>query len=84
MRLLGALEVCVADELRPVGGPRQRALVSVLALSAVSMVGLDELIDTLWDEAPPDRAAQMTDGVRQPRLYLVAYPVSPLSVNGAV
>ena len=56
MRLLGALEVLLADEPRAVGGPRPRALVSLLALAAGSMVSTAELVDTLWEDEPPDTA----------------------------
>jgi predicted ATPase/DNA-binding SARP family transcriptional activator len=56
VRLLGALEVRVGDELRPMGGPRQRALIGLLALSAGSLKSVSELVDTLWDDEPPAQA----------------------------
>ncbi len=54
--VLGALEVRVGDELKPMGGPRQRALISLLALSAGSLMSTAELVDTLWDDEPPAQA----------------------------
>jgi predicted ATPase/DNA-binding SARP family transcriptional activator len=54
--VLGALEVRVGDELKAMGGPRQRALISLLALSAGSLMSTAELVDTLWDDEPPPQA----------------------------
>ncbi|WP_394621468.1 BTAD domain-containing putative transcriptional regulator [Lentzea sp. JNUCC 0626] len=53
VQLLG--EVCAwrgFDEL-PLGSARQRALFSVLALRANTVVSRDELVDAIWGDAPP-------------------------------
>src|SRR5919107_5978689 len=57
VRVLGPLEV--VDGGRPVGlgGPMQRAVLALLALEPGRVVSLDRLVDGLWGEAPPARAA---------------------------
>jgi len=56
-RILGPLEVW--DEGREVsmGGPRPRALLAVLLLHPNEVVAADRLIDELWGEDSPERAA---------------------------
>ena len=46
------------EEGRPiaVGGPRQRAVLAVLALHPNDVVSRDRLIDELWGQAPPETA----------------------------
>ena len=56
LRLLGPLEARLDGVLLAVGGPRQRALLALLALAAGTPVPVSELIDLLWDEAPPPTA----------------------------
>jgi hypothetical protein len=56
-RLLGPLEVVSDRAVLPVGGPRQRALLAFLLLSANQIVARDRLIDALWGESPPATAA---------------------------
>ena len=55
-RILGPLEVL--GERGPVvlGGPRQRALLTVLLLEAGRVVATDRLVDLLWGEAAPRTA----------------------------
>jgi DNA-binding SARP family transcriptional activator len=55
-RILGPLEVI--DRGRPVelGGPRQRAVLTALILSANRDASADRLIDDLWGERPPASA----------------------------
>ncbi len=57
-RILGPLEVL--DEGRPValGGSRQRALLALLLLHANETLSTDRLIDELWGERPPAKAAK--------------------------
>jgi DNA-binding SARP family transcriptional activator len=55
-RILGPLEVRIDGIAVPIGGPRQRALLAVLLLSANRVVSRDRLIDELLDGAPTDRA----------------------------
>ena len=56
--ILGPLEAL--NEGRPValGGSRQRALLALLLLHANEMLGTDRLIEGLWGERPPSRAAK--------------------------
>ncbi len=56
-RILGPLEVW--DEGREVslGGPKRRALLAVLLLHPNEVVSADRLIDELWGEDSPERAA---------------------------
>jgi predicted ATPase/DNA-binding SARP family transcriptional activator len=56
-RLLGPLEVEAGGAVLPVGGPRQRALLAYLLLYANEVVSDSRLIDALWGEEPPSRAA---------------------------
>jgi DNA-binding SARP family transcriptional activator/predicted ATPase len=58
--VLGPVEVRdAAGRPVPLGPPRQRALLAVLALSAGRMVPLSRLVDELWGEAVPDSASKM-------------------------
>jgi predicted ATPase/DNA-binding SARP family transcriptional activator len=51
--LLGPLEVHEGDHRIPIGSPRQRAALALLALDAGRVVSADRLIDGLWgDDAP--------------------------------
>jgi DNA-binding SARP family transcriptional activator/class 3 adenylate cyclase len=56
-RILGPLEVAEGGRLLPVGGGKQRALLSVLIINAGRVVSIDQLIDALWGERPPETAA---------------------------
>ncbi|MBV9797678.1 MAG: winged helix-turn-helix domain-containing protein [Solirubrobacterales bacterium] len=56
-RLLGPLEVWRDGRQLAVGGAKPRALLAILLLRAGRVVPTDELIDALWDEHPPERAA---------------------------
>jgi predicted ATPase/class 3 adenylate cyclase len=56
-RVLGPLEVLEGDELLPLGGARQRALLALLVLNANQIVPRDRLIAELWRDDPPDSAA---------------------------
>jgi DNA-binding SARP family transcriptional activator len=55
-RVLGPLEAYDGGKRVPVGGAKQRALLAVLLLNANRVVPLDRLIDTLWEEEPPETA----------------------------
>jgi len=54
--LLGPLEVRTGEQRIPLGGPRQRAVLAHLLLSAGSVVSMDTLVDDLWAGAPPPTA----------------------------
>ena len=85
-RLLGPLRVTLDGRELDLGGPRQRALLALLALSAGSAVPPAQLIDALWGDAPPPSAANTVQVyVSRLRRLLTVPPVgaSPLrSVNG--
>jgi DNA-binding SARP family transcriptional activator len=56
-RLLGPLEVEQDGRTLAVGGRRQRAVLAILLLHPNEVVLRERLIDALWGEHPPDRAA---------------------------
>jgi len=53
--VLGDLEVEVAGGLADLGGPKPRALLSLLVAAAGRPVPLEQLIDQMWGEDPPAR-----------------------------
>lgn len=52
-RLLGPVEVAVDKRIVPLGSPRQRAVLAMLALAAPEVVSIDRFVDGLWGENPP-------------------------------
>jgi YVTN family beta-propeller protein len=56
-RLLGPLEVAADGRLLPIGSGRPRALLAALLLDANRVVPRPRLIDALWGDHPPERAA---------------------------
>jgi DNA-binding SARP family transcriptional activator len=58
-RILGPLEVAAGGTLLALGVPKQRALLAVLLLHANEAVSRERLIDELWGERPPARAAKL-------------------------
>ncbi|GAA3219696.1 BTAD domain-containing putative transcriptional regulator [Dactylosporangium siamense] len=54
--ILGPLRVSRDGEAVPVGGPKQRALLTLLLLRANRVSTTDWLVDALWDGAPPPSA----------------------------
>jgi DNA-binding SARP family transcriptional activator len=54
--ILGPVEVRIDDAPAALGGPRQRAVLAVLAIRPNQVVSVDRLIDDLWEEHPPERA----------------------------
>lgn len=56
-RLLGPLEVERDGSPVEIGGPKQRAVVALLALEAGRVVATDRLITELWGESPPRTAS---------------------------
>jgi YVTN family beta-propeller protein len=61
-RILGPLEVCEGEQLREVGGGRQRKLLAILLLRANEILSTDRLIDELWGATPPDTALKALQG----------------------
>src|SRR5438093_5162167 len=55
-RILGPFEVVDGGRPLSLGGPKQRALLVLLLLSAGDVVSTDRLIDELWGEEPPETA----------------------------
>jgi DNA-binding SARP family transcriptional activator len=55
-RILGPLEVLEDGRTLDLGGAKQRALMTVLALHANRVVAQEQLIDALWDGEPPETA----------------------------
>jgi DNA-binding SARP family transcriptional activator len=58
-RILGPLEVAEGGVPVALGAPKQRALLAVLLLHANEVVSAERLVDELWGEAPPARAAKL-------------------------
>jgi predicted ATPase/DNA-binding SARP family transcriptional activator len=56
VRILGPLEVLSDGERVAVGGPKQGAVLGVLAVRAGTMVSTDALIEALWPDEPPATA----------------------------
>lgn len=56
LRLLGPLELVVDRRLLEIGGPRQRVVLSMLALNANRVTPVDHLIDAVWGLSPPSTA----------------------------
>ena len=55
-RILGPLEVAADGTLLQLGGPKQRALLAVLAINAGRVVSVDRLTEDLWGDSPPKNA----------------------------
>src|SRR5687767_6440036 len=55
-RILGPLEVLKGDQLVPLAGRNQRALLTMLLLRANEPVSTERLVDQLWGESPPRTA----------------------------
>jgi DNA-binding SARP family transcriptional activator len=58
-RILGPLEVAEGGVRLALGAPKERALLAVLLLHANEVVSSERLIDELWGENPPARAAKL-------------------------
>jgi DNA-binding SARP family transcriptional activator len=56
LRLLGALTLSVDDGERDLGGTRQRVVLAMMALNANRVVPIEQLIDAVWESAPPTTA----------------------------
>ncbi|HEX6969748.1 MAG TPA: BTAD domain-containing putative transcriptional regulator [Micromonosporaceae bacterium] len=56
LRLLGPPELIVAGHPVDLGGPRQRTVLSLLALNANRVTPVDRLLDAIWDDDPPSTA----------------------------
>ncbi|MFC0548181.1 AfsR/SARP family transcriptional regulator [Kutzneria chonburiensis] len=56
VQLLGPLELVVDRRPVDIGSPRQRVVLAMLALNANRVTTVDQLIDAVWDDAPPASA----------------------------
>ena len=61
-RILGPLDALVDGRPVGLGGRHQRALLALLVVQANEVVQADRLIDGIWDEAPPETAANVLQG----------------------
>ncbi len=59
IRVLGSVDVELNGRRVKLAGPKQRAVLAMLALSANATVSLERLIGGLWGEEPPSTAAKM-------------------------
>jgi DNA-binding SARP family transcriptional activator len=83
IRVLGPVEVERAGEALRLGGPKQRALLSLLAINANATVSVERLIDGLWDEPQPASAPKMVQVyVSQLRKLLADEPGSEIVTHG--
>ena len=58
-RVLGPFEVVAGDKPVPLGGTKQRALLTRLLLDSGRTVAADRLVHDLWGDAPPETAKKM-------------------------
>lgn len=56
LRILGPLELTVGGRPADLGGVRQRVVLAMLAVQAGRVVSVEQLIDAIWDTAPPPTA----------------------------
>ncbi|MFJ7211943.1 BTAD domain-containing putative transcriptional regulator [Amycolatopsis sp. NPDC098790] len=54
--VLGQVEVAVDGRAVGLGGPKPRTLLALLAVHAGHVVPLEQVIDAIWGEEPPDQA----------------------------
>src|SRR5829696_1893159 len=73
IRVLGSVDVELEGSRVKLAGPKQRAVLSMLALNANTTVSFERLVDGLWGEEPPSSAPKMVQQyVSQLRRLLVA------------
>src|SRR5580692_10464346 len=58
-RLLGPLEVRAGEDWRSIGAEKWRSLLAALIINAGQVVSTDTLIDEIWGEDPPAKAANL-------------------------
>ena len=59
IRLFGPVAAWCGTTAVPLGSVRQRTVLALLALAAGRSVSRTDLVDTLWGDAPPRRAANV-------------------------
>jgi len=84
-RILGPLEVLADGTSLPLGGPRQRALLSLLLLRANEAVSSERLLDELWgDELPASGSTAVQNQVARLRKVIGADRIETRSDGYAV
>src|ERR1035441_8903400 len=58
-RLLGPLEVRAGDDWRGIGAPKWRSVLAALLINAGQIVSAERLINEVWGDAPPAKAANL-------------------------
>jgi DNA-binding SARP family transcriptional activator len=58
-RLLGPLEVRAGDDWQGIGAPKWRSVLAALLINAGQIVSADALINEVWGDAPPAKAANL-------------------------
>ncbi|HXZ75550.1 MAG TPA: BTAD domain-containing putative transcriptional regulator, partial [Streptosporangiaceae bacterium] len=58
-RLLGPLEVRAGEDWQGIGAPKWRSVLAVLLIRAGQIVPVDVLINEVWGNAPPAKAANL-------------------------
>ncbi|GIH06534.1 SARP family transcriptional regulator [Rhizocola hellebori] len=53
---MGPLEVWAGDERVDVGGPKHRRVLAALAMEPGRVLSIEELVDAVWEEEPPETA----------------------------
>jgi DNA-binding SARP family transcriptional activator len=57
-RILGPLEVSESGRVLDLGGQKQRTLLAMLLLEPNRVVPVDQLVEALWEESPPETATK--------------------------
>ena len=58
-RLLGPLEIRAGEDWRGIGAPKWRSVLATLLIHPGQIVSADTLINEVWGDAPPARAANL-------------------------
>jgi class 3 adenylate cyclase/DNA-binding SARP family transcriptional activator len=77
-RVLGPLQVLVANRPAPLGGAKQRLTLAALLLHANEVVSADRLADILWGDLPPESALSTV----QKYVYRLRAAIDPGRASG--
>jgi predicted ATPase/DNA-binding SARP family transcriptional activator/tetratricopeptide (TPR) repeat protein len=58
IQLLGSVEAVAGDAALPLGGPKQRTVLAVLAVGPGKRVSVDRLVEAVWGDEVPERASR--------------------------
>ena len=58
-RLLGPLEIRAGEDWRGIGAPKWRSVLATLLIHPGQIVSADTLINEVWGDVPPARAANL-------------------------